>query len=153
MLEKHPSQEKKIVSIFEKYNENDIAFRGVRQQTRYRQVNYVRHAYTVNNIVLEIWVPLKACISRMKKLKEFDYELTMKEAGSKEQRKLMSSELKNKIKIRDNYTCQICGKHMPDEVGLHIDHIIPVAKGGLSIEKNLRVLCSKCNGKKGSKIE
>jgi 5-methylcytosine-specific restriction endonuclease McrA len=98
-------------------------------------------------------VPLKACISRMKKLKEFDYELTMKEAGSKEQRKLMSSELKNKIKIRDDYTCQICGKHMPDEVGLHIDHIIPVAKGGLSIEKNLRVLCSKCNGKKGSKIE
>ena len=50
--------------------------------------------------------------------------------------------------IRDNYTCQICGKYMPDGVGLHIDHIIPVSKGGKSVESNLQVLCSKCNGSK-----
>ena len=36
-------------------------------------------------------------------------------------------------------------------VGLHIDHIIPIAKGGKSVPNNLRVLCSKCNGAKGSK--
>ena len=52
-------------------------------------------------------------------------------------------------KVRDNYTCQICGKHMPDEVGLHIDHIISIKNGGKSTPSNLRVLCSKCNGKKG----
>lgn len=51
---------------------------------------------------------------------------------------------------RDNYTCQICGKYMPDEVGLHIDHIIPVSKGGKSIASNLQVLCSKCNGHKSN---
>lgn len=53
---------------------------------------------------------------------------------------------------RDSYTCQICGKYMPGEVGLHIDHIFPIAKGGKSIPSNLRVLCSKCNGKKGAKL-
>ena len=53
-------------------------------------------------------------------------------------------------KERDNYTCQKCGKYMPDEVGLHIDHIIPVKLGGKSVESNLQVLCDKCNLKKGS---
>ena len=38
---------------------------------------------------------------------------------------------------------------MPDEVVLHIDHIVPVINGGKSVESNLRVLCDKCNLKKG----
>ena len=54
--------------------------------------------------------------------------------------------------IRDNYTCQICGKYMPDGVGLHIDHIIPVSKGGKSVESKLQVLCSKCNGSKSNRL-
>ena len=37
----------------------------------------------------------------------------------------MTKALRKEIMLRDNYTCQICGKYMPDEVGLHIDHIIP----------------------------
>ena len=63
----------------------------------------------------------------------------------------MTKELKDRVKTRNNYTCQICGKYMPDEVGLHIDHIIPIKAGGKSIYENLQVLCSKCNGSKGSK--
>ncbi|MBR3025209.1 MAG: HNH endonuclease [Oscillospiraceae bacterium] len=54
--------------------------------------------------------------------------------------------------MRDNYTCKKCGKYMPDEVGLQIDHIIPIKKGGKSIESNLQVLCDKCNSKKSTKI-
>ena len=41
---------------------------------------------------------------------------------------------------------------MPDEVGLQIDHIIPIAKGGKTVVSNLRVLCSKCNASKSDKI-
>lgn len=63
----------------------------------------------------------------------------------------MTPELKQQVKIRDNYTCQCCGKYMPDEVGLHIDHIVPVSRGGKSIISNLQVLCDKCNLRKGNR--
>lgn len=76
---------------------------------------------------------------------------TLQEYNTKNQRKLMTKKLREQIAKRDNYTCQICGKYMPDGVGLHIDHIVPIAKGGKTVESNLQVLCSKCNGKKSSK--
>lgn len=85
-------------------------------------------------------------------LKSIGFETTLKKYHSKNQRKLMTPALRRKIIERDNYTCQICGKYMPDEVGLHVDHIVPVAKGGKSVESNLQVLCSKCNGRKSDRV-
>ena len=54
---------------------------------------------------------------------------------------------------RDNYTCQMCGKHMPDRKGLVIDHIKPVSKRGRGDIDNLQVLCVACNCAKGTKYE
>lgn len=68
------------------------------------------------------------------------------------ERNKMTASLRQKIMIRDNYTCQMCGKVMRDTVGLQIDHIIPINKGGKSVEENLQVLCSICNGRKSDKI-
>lgn len=68
------------------------------------------------------------------------------------QRQLMTRELRERIMKRDNYTCQMCGRYMPDEFGLEIDHIVPVARGGETVEWNLQVLCEKCNGSKHDKL-
>lgn len=70
------------------------------------------------------------------------------------QRALMTSRLREKIKSRDNYTCQKCGVSTRDEAHLllEIDHIVPLAKGGLTAEDNLQTLCWKCNRSKGSKL-
>ena len=70
------------------------------------------------------------------------------------QRALMTSSLREKIKRRDNYTCQKCGLSIEKEPNLllEIDHIIPLAKHGLTTEDNLQTLCWKCNRSKGSKI-
>ncbi len=123
-----------------------------RNQTRYRQQNYQKYAYTVQNDVYNLSFSLKGLLDIDDELEEIEYETTRIKWAAKNQRKLMTKDLKEKIKKRDNYTCQICGKYMPDEVGLHVDHIIPINKGGKSIESNLQVLCDKCNLKKGKKI-
>lgn len=72
----------------------------------------------------------------------------------KGQRSLMTSKLRQTIKERDDYTCQICGLSTYDEphLLLEIDHIIPLSKGGLTTENNLQTLCWKCNRSKGSKF-
>ena len=70
------------------------------------------------------------------------------------QRALMTTVLREKIKIRDNYTCKHCGLSVRNEPNLllEIDHIIPLSKNGLTEENNLQTLCWKCNRAKGSKI-
>ena len=70
------------------------------------------------------------------------------------QRALMTSLLREKIKSRDNYTCQNCGLSINAEQNLllEIDHIIPLSKNGLTTEENLQTLCWKCNRSKGAKI-
>lgn len=70
------------------------------------------------------------------------------------QRALMTSSLRQKILVRDNYTCQICGNSTYKEKNLllEVDHIIPLSQGGITSEKNLQTLCWKCNRTKGKKI-
>ena len=70
------------------------------------------------------------------------------------QRSLMTSKLREQIKVRDGYTCQICNLSTADEANLllEIDHIIPLSKGGITSENNLQTLCWKCNRTKGSKV-
>lgn len=134
-------------------DERAYKFRTYRVQTRYRQRNYQKSSYKVSVLDETMAVSWEWIEERNKELEKIGYECTLREYHSKNQRKLMTQELRRQIMERDDYTCQICGKYMPDEVGLHIDHIIPVSKGGKSIPSNLRVLCSKCNGSKGSKFE
>lgn len=76
------------------------------------------------------------------------------EALAKEQRALMTAKLRTMIKERDNYTCCECGNsvHREPNLLLEIDHIMPISKGGLTQEDNLRTLCWKCNRKKGAKL-
>ena len=66
----------------------------------------------------------------------------------------LTSKLRQAIKERDHYTCRYCGASLDQEphLLLEIDHIVPVAKGGLTTEDNLQTLCWRCNRSKGSKI-
>lgn len=70
------------------------------------------------------------------------------------QRALMTSSLREIIKRRDNYACKMCGLSTLTEKNLllEIDHVIPLARGGITSEDNLQTLCWKCNRSKGAKI-
>ena len=53
------------------------------------------------------------------------------------------------ILLRDDETCQYCGKRSRD---LTLDHVIPRSRGGLSSWENLVACCKICNGKKGNHL-
>lgn len=74
--------------------------------------------------------------------------------SAKGQRALMTPQLREKIKTRDNNTCQQCGISVNDEPNLliEVDHIIPISRGGFTTENNLQALCWRCNRKKGSTL-
>lgn len=54
---------------------------------------------------------------------------------------------RERIFKRDGNKCTVCGSTR----NLHIDHRVPISKGGTSDDDNLRLLCEKCNTTKGNK--
>ena len=68
------------------------------------------------------------------------------------ERSLMTDSLRYDILKRDNFRCQICGASASDGVKLHVDHIIPVSKGGKTEPSNLQTLCERCNLGKSNKL-
>jgi 5-methylcytosine-specific restriction endonuclease McrA len=56
---------------------------------------------------------------------------------------------RSNILLRDEETCQYCGKRTRD---LTLDHIIPRSRGGQSTWENLVASCKACNGKKGNRL-
>lgn len=59
--------------------------------------------------------------------------------------------LRYEVIKRDGYRCRACGFSVQDGAHLHIDHIVPVSKGGQSIKGNLQTLCTSCNIGKGAR--
>ena len=57
--------------------------------------------------------------------------------------------VRKRILERDNNACRKCG----NTKNLHIDHIIPLCRGGFEDESNMQVLCRTCNLSKGKGID
>jgi 5-methylcytosine-specific restriction endonuclease McrA len=48
------------------------------------------------------------------------------------------------IIMRDGSRCHLCGKKCrPHDI--HLDHLVPISRGGSHDESNLRVACAACN--------
>src|SRR5258708_2815419 len=56
---------------------------------------------------------------------------------------------RSNILLRDDETCQYCGKRSRD---LTLDHIVPRSRGGPTTWENLVACCKSCNGKKGNRL-
>ena len=68
-------------------------------------------------------------------------------------RKKLSKSLRFEVFKRDSFSCVYCGRSAPDVV-LHVDHVVPVSKGGTNEITNLVTACSDCNlGKSNRKLD
>lgn len=66
------------------------------------------------------------------------------------ERQALSKKMRFEIFKRDGFTCQYCGRQ-PPEIVLEVDHIVPVADGGMSDVMNLITSCRPCNQGKGKR--
>lgn len=71
------------------------------------------------------------------------------------QRRLMTDSLRYDVMHRDGFRCVLCGASPQNDpnIILHVDHILPLAKGGKTEMSNLRTLCERCNLGKRDKLE
>lgn len=62
----------------------------------------------------------------------------------------INDKLRAMVLLRDQSTCQMCGKSVAkDGIRVHVDHIVPHEWGGETVIENLQCLCEQCNqGKK-----
>lgn len=69
------------------------------------------------------------------------------------QRALMTPSLRYDVMKRDQFRCCICGISAQEGAKLHVDHILPVSRGGKTELNNLRTLCDRCNLGKRDKYD
>jgi len=58
---------------------------------------------------------------------------------------------KRGVALRDDHTCQYCGKSDLQGQDVTVDHIIPRAQGGKSTWENTVLACFSCNNKKDNR--
>jgi 5-methylcytosine-specific restriction endonuclease McrA len=72
-------------------------------------------------------------------------ELKIRAKRNEDEVRAMASSVKRSISEIE-HACPYCGGELGQTP--HADHIYPVSKGGLSVSKNMVMVCSKCNLKK-----
>lgn len=66
-------------------------------------------------------------------------------------RRMLRANRRNLL-LRDDGTCQYCGKTMPS-AQLSVDHVVPTSRGGASNSwENQVIACRRCNGRKGNRL-
>lgn len=91
----------------------------------------------------------KSWVEKVKK--EIEYRTTQ-EYQRKIERAKVTVSLRWQILELDNHKCRVCNASSNDGVKLHVDHIIPISKGGTSDISNLQTLCETCNLGKSDRI-
>lgn len=111
----------------------------------FRYVSPAGRSCSENRIVLDTF-SVQQIIGEISKFLDKNGHIKM-------QRGIMSNDLREAIKLRDNYTCCNCGNSIYDEPNLllEVDHIIPISKGGKTEASNLQTLCWRCNRTKSNK--
>lgn len=143
------------LSKFQKYEER-VFKRSLLKKPQYDVDIYCKATYTSPKGKNHYWKDHHYYFIELERL--FHHTIELKEQRKtrqyqiKVERSKMTDSLRYDIFKRDNFRCQICGSAQQDGVKLHVDHIVPVSKGGLTIKSNLRTLCDRCNMGKSNKM-
>ena len=138
-----------------KYIENEIYDELLLKPTMSYNKEVILYLTKINGVVVRAkreYFSLDEIENLIKKinLKKDDFYLDKNiwDSISKVERGKVSNKLRFYIFNRDGNKCKNCG----NIYNLEIDHIIPISKGGKSVEENLQTLCCFCNKQKSNNI-
>jgi len=84
-----------------------------------------------------------------KKSRKIEFVKGPSKSSGKSSARYIPDDIKVAVWRRDNARCVKCGSNE----NLEFDHIIPVALGGSSTERNIQLLCERCNREKGADLK
>lgn len=139
-VEEYANKERKpeLIRVYQKLAKNKWIYLGIfKLIDAWKEKDEKRYVFKFKLEIVE-----------KKELYQFD-KYKAKEIDVPHERQI-PSDLRYEVWKRDKGRCIICGSNK----NIHIDHIIPFSKGGVSINiKNLRLLCAKHNLEKSDKID
>lgn len=124
----------------------------------YKKLNTKRRCFCCNNRVSILYFQVGkrhcfSCVEQFAKLTKLRQYVTNVKRKSRikavNDKTITPKELHNLLLIQ-NYECVYCGCSLLDNK--HLDHIIPLSKGGMHSLKNVQYLCPHCNLVKHNKI-
>jgi 5-methylcytosine-specific restriction endonuclease McrA len=62
----------------------------------------------------------------------------------------LSPGLEAKLLVLQRDRCAVCKKNLK-KIGHHMDHIVPLVRGGKNVDSNIQLTCPRCNQEKGAK--
>ena len=66
--------------------------------------------------------------------------------------RMQTRSLRASVIRRDGNICRICSEPVAQN-DVHVDHIVPICRGGRSVLENLRVTHARCNLRKGRELQ
>lgn len=149
--------------IFNMFREDDTG-ESVTVTDELRDKYKVEYAlYSLEDIVIEAVLPklvievFTLLFSDRVAMKEFNLKLSESLGGAVHKRcTYWNSWLKSALMYREKGVCAICKTDLTAKYNslgnVAVDHIVPIALGGVNDPTNLQLLCSTCNGKKSGNI-
>lgn len=166
---KHRKEFLAAVSLISETQEAMIVSTGL-QKSRFLEIENNLFQALVDSIREDVAVEIKLCYRTPKGT--YLYSRTLRtdyqgladayaETGRRQaakvardiERSKLSASLRYDVMRRDGFKCKLCGTTAANGAVLHVDHIIPVSKGGKTEMSNLRTLCDLCNLGKSDKYE
>ncbi len=118
------------------------------KKTADRKIEYVKQ-YKINNGTYGVYN--KAAYIRYRdsgKKRRIDLQRRVWKESADLDYKITPNRIDLMLK-EQNFTCKYCEKPL---IEYHIDHVIPLCKGGDNSKENLVIACPKCNLSKGGKL-
>ena len=106
----------------------------------------------VNSYEKEVLFSQEEIISTLSTMNRQQVYFQSEQFRRKNERAKVTPSLRYDVMRRDDFRCRLCGRSARDGVELEVDHIVPIFKGGSSIESNLQTLCRDCNRGKSAKM-